>query len=578
MPARPKYITDVNPQTGEPLPKGTVGVDIASAWDPTPKQQEAARCRAPMVVHVGAIRTGKTAGGIMNYVEHGLMRYPHCNMLVLRRTFPELQSGAIEDFRNHCPAELYTYNGSEHVATFTNGSRLRFGHCASEKDVKQYLGTAAPFIIVDECSEFSKETWNYIFSRNTVNPECRPDVTQPCGGCGDPSRCGNPCMPVPQMLGCTNPFGSYWGSFYKPFFAKHDPKSLPKEARLHVHTERCRGCSQEGTWWVRDRCVYDPAKYGYVHSTIYDNPWALKNDPGLIDRLNMQTDEGMRRKLLFGDIDVDLGNYYGNWAADRHVVDLKKDPSAVIWQEWQPVWGGCDWAIGDHYCCWYFFTIAMVKVLVTTGEGESAVLREEYRKKTVCFKEYVQRGLTGQEFAALIAATLRRPCDERLPAVSTIYFSHEKFSRQVESHSPADIVSQDLQAVGLCGVQAATRDRIGRSTLLYRMLDDDDIVFLSDCSNIIESIPSLPRNEKVILDVLKPDGASLSDDCYDGLTYGLFGFFCSAPKPDDMVEEERQARMDPLMRHMRRWDLTMKEMRKFDTDDRPLWQKRLDKK
>ena len=61
---------------------------------------------------------------VMNYS----LAYENCDVLVLRRTFKELDSGAIKDFQTFVPPELYKYDQTKHVATFTNGSRVVFGH------------------------------------------------------------------------------------------------------------------------------------------------------------------------------------------------------------------------------------------------------------------------------------------------------------------------------------------------------------------------------------------------------------------------------------------------------------------
>ena len=81
---------------------------------------------------VGGIRSGKTCGWLMFFVMHYCLKWKNCNLLVLRRTFKELEQGAITDFKTFMPAELYEYDQTKHVATLINGSKVVFGHCLAK--------------------------------------------------------------------------------------------------------------------------------------------------------------------------------------------------------------------------------------------------------------------------------------------------------------------------------------------------------------------------------------------------------------------------------------------------------------
>ena len=59
--------------------------------------------------------------------------------LLLRRTFPELESSLLNYFRRYVPRDLYLrYNDTKHIVTWHNGSTTRFGYSASENDIYQY--------------------------------------------------------------------------------------------------------------------------------------------------------------------------------------------------------------------------------------------------------------------------------------------------------------------------------------------------------------------------------------------------------------------------------------------------------
>jgi hypothetical protein len=558
--------SDLTPRPDYLSEDGTL--DILKKWEWNPKQLDLYNLSVRQILAVGGVRSGKTAGAEQVGIQKILLRYPKSNGLILRRTYKELKSGPIEDFREHVPQELYTLKESDLTAHFVNGSKLVFGHCKTgkDRDIEQYLGTAYPFILVDECSQFSADAWTTLFSRNTVNPECEPDRTQPCGGCGNPQQCGYPCLPDPIFMGATNPFGPFWDYYHSQFVLK-EPYFRPDGAKR----------DRNGRYWiVQDgidpQLIFDPNDYGYVHSTVLDNPHALKRDPGLISRLNMLP-KGKRDKFLLGLMDKASGVYFECWEQSTDVIDTRLDPEAIIWQHWQPVWGGWDWAIGTHWNTCYFFT----KALVRNSIGG------EYRLKTICFREYVTQGKTDREMSAWIAQTLKWPdTGELIRTIHAIYFSHEKFDRQVGEHTPADMLSQELMVVGLPGVSPAASkpgSRIARASLMYQMLAHRELVILDTCTEIIRAIPNLMRNPDILDDVFKPKGANKADDCYDGFSYGLFGYFNPEEKPEEIKMREKLASMDSFNRHLEMWKRTM-DRKAVDEmpEHRPYWQDRKEEK
>src|SRR5262249_3090582 len=92
---------------------------------------------------------------------------PGSNGLLLRRTFPELESSLLHYFRRDVPRELYkTFHESKHLIEWHNGSTTRFGYCLSEYDVYQYQGAEFLFIGIDELTLFTLRQWQFLTSRN----------------------------------------------------------------------------------------------------------------------------------------------------------------------------------------------------------------------------------------------------------------------------------------------------------------------------------------------------------------------------------------------------------------------------
>ena len=436
---------------------------------------------AEQCLSTGGIRSGKTCGWLMFFVMHYCLQWNNCNLLVLRRTFKELESGAIADFQTFMPKELYDYDQTKHVATLKNGSRVVFGHCQNNKDrdIEQYLGQAYPAILVDECGQFSPDAWMMLYSRNIVNAGCERD------------EAGN--LPIPAIIGCTNPLGPHY-EYYRTLFVQKEPWNPGEDAKRDP---------VDGTWWEQQagewNKIYDPSKYAYQRSTVMDNPELLARDPGIIARL-MSMPKAKRDKVLYGFDGQVEGQYFDCFDPTYHVINLREDPEAIIWQDWQPCWAGHDWGV-QHANAVYLFTKAMVKDSVG----------ENYRLKTVCFGEIVVTGgKTMDELVSILQTKCRLPNGQTIK-LKAIYFSHEKFARQMEARSPADEYSRALKLVGLPPVTPATRDRIGSASLMYNLIKKGELVILDTCKEIILAIPSLMRNPDMLDDVLKVDAKG--DDC-----------------------------------------------------------------
>lgn len=529
-------------------------LDFSKIFKPQPKQTELLRNVnrsgkvyvqpvAPQNMSVGGIRSGKTSGWLMYFVQHYCMEFAGCDILVLRRTFKELESGAIADFKAFMPKELYEYDQTKHIATLTNGSRIVFGHCQNnkERDIEQYLGQAYPGILIDECGQFSPDAWQMLYARNLVNANCKPDEQ------------GN--FPIPTIVGCTNPLGPFY-EFYRTVFIEKKPWLAPETARRD---------DTNGTWWVHEngewQLIYNPADYAYQRSTVMDNPEMLKRDPGIIARLN-SLPKAKRDKMLLGLDGRFEGQYFDVFSEDYHVVNLREDNEAIIWQDHQPVWGGQDWGMG-HANATYLFTKALVRKSVGA----------DYVMKTVCFQEIVTTGgKTYRELASLISKKACLPNGKPVK-VKHLYFSHEKFNRVMDRHSPADDYSKELKTYpNLCAVTKGTQDRIGSASFMYNKFKNGELVITDNCKEIILTIPGLMRNPDMLDDVLKTEAKG--DDCYDGFRLGLYGELAARKRPDIETIKAYAETLSPIAKHfylMKQLADRQNENTPFVPPKQPVW-------
>jgi len=134
------------------------------------------------------------------------------------------------------------------------------------------------------------------------------------------------------------------------------------------------------------------------------------------------------------------------------------------------------------------------------------------------------------------------------PAIpKSIFFSHEKFSKQVTGHTPADEYSVELRALGLPPVTraaAAAGDRVGSASMVYNMLSNGELVILDTCRDIINTFPTLMRDPDMMDDVLKVN--TRGDDAWDAFRYGIYGMYKSRRKPEIITIEEHAKNLDPL--------------------------------
>lgn len=106
--------------------------------------------------------------------------------LLLRRTFPELETSLIR--RSH---ELYPKLGGlwteqKRAWIFPGGESVLFGHLEGEKDVHRYQGSAFQFVGFDELTTFTEYQYLYLFSRvrSAQGIPCRVRAASNPGGIG----------------------------------------------------------------------------------------------------------------------------------------------------------------------------------------------------------------------------------------------------------------------------------------------------------------------------------------------------------------------------------------------------------
>ena len=288
---------------------------VSECYKPFPRQAEFHRSPAKYRLFGGAAGPGKTYALLWEAI-HYANGHPRVDTLLLRRTFPELETSLITYFRRDVPRELYkSYNDTKHTVTWWNDSTTRFGYSAGENDIYQYQGAEFLFIGIDELTLFTLGQWQFLTSRNRCP---RADVK-------------------PNMAGATNP-GNIGHAWVKALWI--DKRPAPGMDRPEQ---------------------YDPNDYAFIRATLADNP-IYKDDAGYRKTLDALP-RHLRQAFLMGDWNVFAGQYFDLFDIRRHTAR----PEQLGMEPWWPRWISVDWGF-EHPSAVYWHAARPDGAVVTYRE------------------------------------------------------------------------------------------------------------------------------------------------------------------------------------------------------------------
>jgi phage terminase large subunit len=423
-------------------------------YEPFPKQRQFHHSRAKYRLFGGAAGPGKSKALMMEAIVQA-NEYSSVNTLLLRRTFPELESSLLLYFRRDVPREMYRdYNDSKHIVTWFNQSTTQFGYSRSENDIFQYQGAEYLFIGIDELTLFTLAQWQFLTSRN---------------------RC-----PVPGayacMAGATNP-GNIGHAWVKSLW-------IDKEAAAGMDSA--------------DK--YDPADYDFIPARVYDNPIYSGNE-NYLKSLNALP-ENLRRAFLEGDWTVFAGQYFDNFNTDRHLIRSEE----VQFEPWWPRWISIDWGF-EHPAAVYWHTAAPLTAESCSGEQG----RARTASRTITYREFTAQHMSPRELAVAI---LDHSVNER---ISAVYLSPDAFAHHTDHDTIAEQIGNVFVAFGLPRPSPADNDRVGGWMLMYQMLEADEWLITRNCVELIRTLPNLVRDNVRVEDIAKMDGDDTADAARYGL-------------------------------------------------------------
>jgi phage terminase large subunit len=441
------------------------------------RQEDFHRSEAKYRLFGGAAGPGKTKALLFEAITLAL-EVDGCDTLLLRRTYPELESSLLAYFRRDVPREFYkSYNESKHLVTWHNGSTTRFGYCRNENDVYQYQGAEFLFIGIDELTHFTLKQWQFLTSRN----RCPVHLY---------SRGRNAGKTIlPCMAGATNP-GNVGHAWVKALWVDHVPPSGFDRADL-----------------------YNAGDYDFIRARIEDNP-IYANDAEYRRTLEALP-EHLRRAFLDGDWNVFAGQYFDIFDIGRHTAR----PEELRLEAWWPRWISIDWGF-HHPSAVYWHCAVPVESREFKVESKDEPRHKDpsfnsqpsaFSLRIVTYREFVQNGLSPRMLAQAIAERSGR---ER---ISEVFLSPDAFAHRTSEASIAEQLGDVLVANGLPRPAPADDDRIGGWQLMYQLMESNAWVITENCAKLIECIPQLVRDDRRQEDIRKVDG----DDPADAARYGL---------------------------------------------------------
>lgn len=235
---------------------------------PNKKQRQMLLATAKHIGFGGARGGGKSWA--VRYKAKALaFRYPGIQILIVRRTYPELTNNHIRTLRKELLG-IAKYNDKEKILRFPNGSAILFMYCANDADLDKLQGQQYHIIFLDEATMLSE------FQMKAITACLR--------GADD----------YPKRIYYTANPGGQGHSFFKKKFI--DRVFEPDD---------------------------NPDDYVFIQSLVTDNDALMKTNPDYVEQLRALP-ERLKKAWLYGDWNVFEGQYFEEFRIAPDAVDCEK--------------------------------------------------------------------------------------------------------------------------------------------------------------------------------------------------------------------------------------------------------------
>lgn len=218
------------------------------------------------------------------------IRYEGIRILIVRRTYPQLQENHIEPLRNEIPKTLAKYNQTEKKFFWKNGSTIKFMYCNNDKDLENFQGQEYDVIFIDEATQLSEHQIKVI--------------TATCRGVNRfPKRIYYTCNP-----------GGQGHAYIKRIFISRD----------YMDGE-------------------NPEEYAFIQALVQDNVALMATQPDYIKNLEALPPK-LRKAWLEGSWDIFEGQFFEEFIDDKEHYEDRRWTHVI-----EPFEIPADWRIVRSY-------------------------------------------------------------------------------------------------------------------------------------------------------------------------------------------------------------------------------------
>lgn len=150
--------------------------------------------------------------------------------------------------------------------------------------------------------------------------------------------------------------------------------------------------------------------------------------------------------------------------------------------------------------------------------------------------------------------------------IDAIYLSPDAYAKRTDADTIAEQMNDVFREKKFPLAGPADNDRVGGWMLMYQMLREGYWLIADNCTQLIETLPMLVRDEKNVEDVLKMDG----DDAPDSARYGLKTRLAPRRPPIDQRIAAKVTSQDPTTRALQAKRAMFEEQKKH----RPVYLRR----
>jgi len=403
-------------------------------------------------IFIGGSLGGAKSHGLVMTAFYLALAFPGCEIGIFRQTVQELQLTIINKALELYPYRdrLYKYRVADKVMTFCNTSIITFGYLETDKDLARYQSREFDFLLRDEATH---NTEHQIISLKKRVRSAHGYKT--------------------KIIDSGNPGGASHHYFYKRFMKNKDPYKMyeTNESKLARKWDK----------------TIQPVYQCFIKSSLIDNPYILENDPAYKVRL-LELTESEREMYLYGNWEVNEGQFYKEWDEKIHIIDDYKPRSN------DQLFISMDFGTAKPSAIGFFAirqdrSVVLYKEIYTIRHNEPDVGTNE----------------SAEELANKIADAMEY---EEHKDIRMMYLDNACWSNLGHGFTTAHIIMETLRARGChFNVVKSTKNRIDglqqvRRYMSSKRADGTPMFTITKrCEHVIRTIPTLiidPKNNHVI--------------------------------------------------------------------------------